>query len=461
MSRTRPNIVYIVCHDLGKHLNCYGISEVTSPGLDRLAGEGVMFTNYFCQSPACSPSRGCAMTGQYAHTNGLMGLINSGWAMPPETRTIVDEFNDAGYETVHFGFQHERYAPAENRYQIEGCPFYPWDDRDVRIQEWAEVAVDNAIAYLTNHAGSDQPFYLNIGTLEVHESRWGGTQFLVGSAENRSDVYGVDPRDRVNIPANLPDTPLFRERMARFQGAIRYLDSQVQRLLNAIGRLGYRENTIVVFTTDHGIANERAKGWLYDRGVEIALLMRLPADLGAGALRHAVVDDLIANIDIAPTLLEAAGIPIPSRIQGRSFWPRLIGAPYEPREALVTERNYHGEFDPMRAVRTRRYHYIRNFDADARRAHLPTDLSPAQRAAFRLPQRLWPEHTAPRPTEELYDICADPNEWDNLAENPQFAGVKDELAQHLDRWMIETVDPLTAGPIPDRLNPWSVPYREA
>jgi arylsulfatase A-like enzyme len=142
MPRPRPNIIYVVRHDLGKHLSCHGAEGVTSPSLDRFAREGVLFAKAFCSSPCWSPSRGGAMTGQYAHSSGLMGLINLGWSMPEETRIIVDHLNDAGYETAHFGFRHERYDPATNRYQVEGVPFYPWHDTFPHEEDGIENVVD-------------------------------------------------------------------------------------------------------------------------------------------------------------------------------------------------------------------------------------------------------------------------------------------------------------------------------
>ena len=115
MPTQRPNILYVICHDLGKQLGCYGLG-LDSPNLDRFAAGGALFGSAFCNSPACSPSRGCAMSGQYAHTNGLMGLVNQGWSMPESTRTIVDELNDAGYQTAHFGLQ---YVQMNKRFAAE------------------------------------------------------------------------------------------------------------------------------------------------------------------------------------------------------------------------------------------------------------------------------------------------------------------------------------------------------
>ena len=214
----RLNIIYLVCHDIGKHLNCYGAVGVPSLNIDGFAREGALFTSYFTSSPCCSPSRGCAMSGQYAHTNGLMGLVNLGWSMPVETKTIVDVFNDAGYETAHFGFQHERYNATANRYQVEGLPDYPEDDwASDRDEEWADRAIPKAISYLEEKVNSDQPFYLNIGTVEVHASRW-ESNFPEGHIQNRIEVYGEDPPNQVFVPPHLPDVPAIRHRTGTVSG---------------------------------------------------------------------------------------------------------------------------------------------------------------------------------------------------------------------------------------------------
>lgn len=437
MPATRPNIIYIVCHDLGRHLGCYG-ADVPSPNLDRFATGGVTFTRAFCSSPACSPSRGCAMTGQYAHTNGLMGLVNRGWSLPEERRTIVDELNDAGYETAHFGMQHERYSAAANRYRVEG--------HRTESDTFAENAVADAVAYLESRAGSPTPFYLNVGTFEVHPSRW-----LATMPHNRLEHYDVDPPRDVYVPPFLPDVPAVREALGQFQGAIRFLDAQVQRLFDAVERAGHRDNTLVVFTTDHGIAAHRAKTTLYDRGTEITLLLQMPGTIGV-AETHS---HLIQNIDILPTLLEAAGVAIPPRVQGKSFWPLLTGGTYEPHPAIVTERNWHSaQYDPMRSVRTERFHYIRNFDEHPLRQWLPHEILRGPSAAAPTFDAVWPAMTEPRAAEELYDMTADPEEFTNLAGDERHGPVKRELAATLDDWMRRTDDPLLRGPIPDRLNPW-------
>jgi N-sulfoglucosamine sulfohydrolase len=438
MGDTRPNIVYFVCHDLGKHLGCYD-AMVASPNLDAFAAGGVRFANAFCSSPACSPSRACAMTGKYAHVSGAMGLAHMGWSLAPEQKSVVDYLNESGYETVHTGHMHERH-PGMNRYQLDLVEH--WRDWDTA------AAVDRAIAYLEDRPASGAPFYLNVGTMEVHASVW----------DKKLDVYGGPvPDDEVYVPHYLPDSPALRAKLARFQAAIRYMDTHFQRLVDAVDRLGLRDDTFVVFTTDHGISAPRAKGTLYDRGVEISLMVRLPGGERAGGVCH----ELIPNIDVAPTVLEIAGIETPADMNGRSFLPWLRGEPYEPHEMIFTERNFHGEhpyrgaeefidlYDPTRAVRTRAFHYIRWFDPGLKkRPWLYHEVAPGDdRGDW---DSFGPEPTEPRNEEELYHVPHDPGEVRDVAWRPEYGAVKRRLAEALATWMRDTDDPVLRGEVPER-----------
>lgn len=438
MSDPRPNVILIIPHDLGKELGCYG-RAIHSPHLDAFAQRGIRFDNAFCTSPCCSPARGCLYTGQCAHTNGMMGLAHGGWPLPLETRTLVDHWNDAGYETIHVGYQHERLYVKQNRYQVE-----TYDHEGVFV----ERAVDTVIDYLKSRRNSARPFYLNVGSIEVHACKWGDPD----GPYSRVPVYGKLPPEEVSVPDFLPDTPAIRDSLARFQACIHYYDSKIGLLFEAIRDLGYADDTIVLFITDHGISGSGAKGTLWDRGTEIACMMQLPGEMGAGS----VVEHLIPNIDIAPTLLEATGVPVPSEIEGRSFWPLLNGGSYEPNEQIFTERNYHGaasggnrvSYDPMRSVRTREFHYIRNFDLSAKRALRACDRDRLGEEPTGSLGNPWPGLALPKEPEELYRIIDDPQECRNLAGTAEFEPVRQDLADRLDKWMEDTDDPLLQGAIP-------------
>ncbi|TVR46743.1 MAG: hypothetical protein EA425_16825 [Puniceicoccaceae bacterium] len=436
----RPNIIYLVVHDLGRHLGCYG-KAVSTPHLDAFAARSLRFDHAFCASPACSPSRMAAMTGLHAHTSGGLGLAHMGWSLRPEIRTLVDAFNDAGYVTAHFGLNHERHA-GTNRYQVDGE--HDWADWKM------SRALDQAIDWLEARPAAAPPFYLNIGTTEVHASGWHRLSETEAAAK-----YGF-PVDAaaVELPAHLPDTPGNRSAMAKFEACIRYMDAQFERLNSTLDRLGLYENSIVVFTTDHGIAGNRAKGTLFDAGTEIALLMRAPF------VRPGTTRALVSNLDFAPTLLEAAGLPLPEYLQGRSFLPVLTGEATSVQDAIFTQRNFHGErvshregfqdhYDPSRSIRTTEWHYIRHY-AQRPEPWRPGAGRPPEAGDWGAPLRIAELPADLRPFEELYHTRDDPHEFRNLADDPGCAEVKRSLASRLLAWQIETDDPALRGEVPVR-----------
>lgn len=355
------------------------------------------------------------MTGRYAHSNGQIGLTHRGFPLPEEERTIIDYLNAAGYLTAHIGFQHERHDRTQNRYQLYGPDGGP-------CEEGAKAAAD----FLASHDRNGRaPFYLNVGFQEVH------LPFM-------RDVYTPDDPASVSVPGWLPDNPAVRQELARFNGAIRWMDQSVGVVMDALRRTSLDDDTLVMFTTDHGMAFPRAKGMLYDPGIGVALIMRLPTGMGGSGL---VVDDLISTVDVAPTLLELAGAPAPSAIQGRSFLGLLTGGSYAPNECIFAEKNYHDCYDPIRGVRTSSYKYLRNLE-NRPQIILASDMKRSSAA-----EEMWPWASEPRAAEELYDLEADPDELHNLAESPGMARVKAELAASLQRWMESTDDPILRGPV--------------
>jgi arylsulfatase A-like enzyme len=438
------NVIYLVSHDTGRFLGCYGRPLGVTPNLDRFAADNVRFARAYCSAPCCGPSRCCVMTGKYSRRTGTLGLGGMGWDLPDAERTIVDDFNDAGYTTVHMGFCHER-RYGEMRYQVDGKRHVD-DERYWKCS--AHLVVDNALDWLQRE-GRKRPFYMNLGIGETH----------VGHLGVRDYGPQVPPQD-VWLPPVVPDTAATRDFFGRWYAEVRYFDQQVGRLLAGIEQLGFADDTLVVLTTDHGITTQRGKGHLYETGAEIFLLARLP-----GGARRSVVDHLIPNIDFRPTILDACGLPVPEGLDGRSFLPLLSGSDgYRPHERVFTERNYHGElitrggdtymdkFDPQRAVRTPDLHYIRHVRPQARsrpwyRAEL-TDLIPLGPHTF--PSAM-PIEDQPRPTEELYDLRHDPWEQDNLADRPEYQAQKRALAADLDRWNRETDDPALKYELPPPL----------
>jgi arylsulfatase A-like enzyme len=406
----RSSVVFLTCHDLGQHLGCYGQTTVTSPALDGLAAAGVRFARSFCTAPQCSPSRASLHTGRYPHNAGVMGLAHPpfGWRLDPRERHTTQLLGEAGYATALVGMQHliEHGAEHELGY-AHVLPVAPaYEEADATVSLLRELARQQ-----------DQPFYLEVGFEEPHRP------YAFGGAQ-------PDSSRGVAIPPYLPDAPESRQDLAAFQGAIRQMDDGVGRILRALDDLGIA-------------ALPRAKCTLYDPGIEVALLWRWPAKLQGGR----VISDMVSNVDVTPSLLEALGVAVPASVQGRSFWPLLSesgsGSPraYAPRGEVFAEKTFHTYYEPMRAIRTLDTKLIVNFEVSTT-VDVPADI----RASPIYPLML-AQFGGIRPPVELYDLQADPWEQRNLADVPEMRAIQADLRERLLVWMEETDDPLLRGPI--------------
>lgn len=416
----RPHILMIISHDTGRHLGCYGAS-VATPNLDRLAAEGVRFAQSFCVAAQCSPSRGSLMTGRYPHRNGLIGLAHLGWSLNPDEICLPEYLNRTGYETHLFGFQHEAPRDQADRLgyqQIHPAPHNYIDEVVPLVEEFLRA----------RSPGSDSPpLFLMVGVEETHR-------------EFQQPIYTPDDPNTVAVPTYLPDAPGVREDLAWFHGTVKALDAGVGRILAALERAGMSADTLVIYTTDHGIAFPRAKGMSYDPGLETALLMRWPDRIPPGLVRR----QMVTHLDFLPTLLELVGAPQPAHLDGRSYLPLLAEEGSPPREHFFVEMTWHDRYNPHRGIRTDRFKYIRNFDPDATLVYVPLDIHKGP-AGTALPREYYDER---RPEEELYDLSSDPLERHNLAGDPGYAEVVVDLRTRVQRWMEQTRDPLLKGPVP-------------
>lgn len=425
----QPNILLIHWHDVGRHLGAYGRPDVPSPNVDALAADGVRFDQAYCTAPLCSPARGSLFTGRYPHSNGLMGLSHVGWEYAANERTLPMELGEAGYRTTLIGLQHESSDPRSLGFdEVQHL---------VAPEQYAGAVAELAAVHLKDVAAERQPFFLTVGFFEPHRPY---PEALYEHA---------DPAE-IEVPAFLPDTEAVRRDLAGFHGAIATADAATGMVLDALDTSGLADDTVVVFTSDHGMAFPRAKSTLYDPGLEVALIVRLPEGLRR---RGEATDQLVSHVDVMPTLLELAGVDPPERIQGRSFAPWLRGEPYVPRLEIHAEKNWHDpdQYDPIRCVRTERYKYIRSFEPRLR-TPLPGDIRASLSATS-----LEPWDREPRAAVELYDLEADPLERHNLAGDPTHAEVESDLAKRLDVWRRDTQDPLLVAPIPPPRRPGRLP----
>jgi len=421
----RPNILYIHSHDTGRYIEPYGNASAT-PQLASLAEGGVLFRNAFSAAPTCSPSRAALLTGQAPHSCGMLGLAHRGFALYDYRHHLVGTLRSHGYLTALAGVQHVAHgSPSDIPFgggpepggEDGGLPAWKIIGYD-RYLGGYETAHEEAVRFIS--APPPGPFFLSVGFFETH----------------REFPELEDPReaDQVAPPAPLPDLPAIRTDRARYERSVRELDRKIGLVLEALDRSGRAENTLVIATTDHGIAFPRMKSHLTDDGVGVYLIMRGPRDFEGGR----VVDALVSQIDLFPTLCDYLEIERPEWLQGRSLLPILRGERPEVNDRIFAEVSYHAAYEPQRCVRTPRYKYIARYDGRTTPVLPNIDDGESKNALL---ESGW----FPVEAEALYDLLFDPHETNNLAGEAQYAQRLSELRGTLLEWMRSTADPLLAG----------------
>ncbi len=429
---SNPNILLIHCHDLGRQLGCYG-RDAETPNIDALAEEGALFENHFVTAPQCSPSRASLMTGLHPHANGMIGLAHMDWELWEGVKALPAYLNEAGYETHMFGLQHITDEPGGLGFEYihsEGN-LLPASSPAIHEVNRARDVAETFKMFLKKHS-YHEPFFASVGMFELHRIN---IRDRFGFNDGQYDT--ADP-ETVTVPSYLPDCEGIREDIAEMDGMLEALDEGVGTIMSALDTAGLDENTLVIFTTEHGIAFPRAKGSCYDAGIEAALLMRLP-ELIEGGKRY---DELVSNVDLLPTILNLIEQTPPDDIAGRSFLPVLADGKYLPRHCIFAEMSWHDRYNPVRAVRTDQYKYIRSF------WHLPSVYLSTDVFVSKAGRELREQYYADsRPYEQLYDLERDPDEQANRADEQEYEAVRTELETRLYNWMEQTDDPLLEGPI--------------
>jgi N-sulfoglucosamine sulfohydrolase len=407
-----PNILYLNSHDTGQYVQPYG-NAIPTPNIQWLADQGVMFRNAFCAAPSCSGSRAALLTGSYCHNNGMMGLAHRGFALYDYDQHIVRTLSNAGYHTELIGEQHVSEDPSILGYDIVH------DIENTTVNSVAPAAIE-ALG-----SGIPEPFFVSVGFFETHRSF-----FAPSSVRDR--MYSQPP-------PFLPDTAEIRQDVAAYKASARSLDHGVGAVLNTLHETGLDRNTLVICTTDHGLAFPTAKASLLDRGIGVMLIMR-----GPGMPPGVVHDELVSQIDIFPTICEIAGIEAPPWLQGLSVVGLVSGAePPEVRSEIFSELTYHAAYEPQRAIRTERFKYVRRFDDYPYPVLANCDESPSKDAYL---ARGWAQRKVAR--ESLHDMFFNPGEGRNVIDDPDYAPVAADLRRRLKLWMQETSDPLLDGPVP-------------
>jgi len=444
----RPNILLIVSEDNGPELGCYGDPFARTPNLDHLAAQGVRFERAFVTQAGCSQSRASILTGLYPHQHGQIGLATWGFRLSrDDTPNLVRTLKDAGYRTGIIGKLH--IAPES---------VFPFDFRAI---ESGNFARKNLRAYATQAKAfieeSDRPFFLIVNYPEAH-SPWLRqveelpADPLAGNEVKAMPYMGIDP-------------PGLRETVADYYNSIARLDALVGDLLEVLQKSGRADDTLVVYTSDHGADMLRGKRTCYEGGLRIPLLLRWP-----GRIEPQVRGELVSTTDLVPTVLNAAGLPAFPGLPGRALQPLLTADETPWREHVFAEYHLHSaaNFFPQRAVRTDRYKLIENLLPDRKHPDFDTTLrklskEAAPEGAGRGPDLEAALAAAPPdvaaayermrrpPRFELYDLQDDPHEFRNLAGSPEHADTLAELSKTLTTWRRATQDPLLDPDILQRL----------
>ena len=443
----QPNIMLMVVEDLGPRIGAYGDPLARTPNIDRLAAEGVRYTNVFTTSGVCAPSRAALITGMHQQAIGAQhmrtasfGRLNEGAlgtfstpgpayeAVPPAfVKGFPERLRAAGYFTMN---------NVKTDYQF-GEPFTIWD-RSGDAVSLADRDPDKPFFFMLSHFGTHESGMFRRGFADQFE--WSKRIFALNDAGLARLNERTDPA-RVAVPAYLPDTPEVRSDIARHYDNIAVMDLWVGERLEELRAAGLLESTVVIWTTDHGDGLPRAKRTIYDSGLHVPFIVRLPNRERAGT----VDARLVSFVDLAPTLLSLAGVSVPSHLHGQDFLDEAA-----PRRRYVhAARDRLDELpDRSRAVRDARFKYLRNYlperpllgvlyfrenlasMAELRRLHREQALAPTLR-----------EYLEPvRPPEELYDLADDPDEMRNRVDDPAFRDELHRLRTELDRWLNEVGD---------------------
>ena len=424
---SRPNILFVIADDWSyPHAGVYGDSVSRTPAFDKIASEGVLFTNAFCASPSCTPSRGAILTGQAIHRLEEGAHLHS--ILRPKFAVYPELLQNAGY-TV--GFTGKGWSPGSVKQS--GRKENPAGPKFAGFAKFLK----------TVPAG--KPFCFWFGSVNPHRPYEKGS----GAAS------GLRP-EQVKVPPFLPDTPEVRGDILDYYREVQLFDEQVAGLMKQLEESGRARNTILVVTSDNGMPFPRAKTNLYDCGTHMPLAIRWPAKAKAGCK----VDDFVSFTDFAPTFLEAAGLkPLPA-MTGDSFLDTLISGKSRGDDAVYLERERHtncrpnnGSY-PMRAIRTKDHLYVRNLrpdrwpvgDPGGDRPYADIDASPSKDIVTagkddKSIATFYKLACAKRPSEELYDLAKDSWQLTNVADDPAYADAKRKLSAQLLKWMTDTRDP--------------------
>lgn len=432
--RNRMNIIYLHTHDSGRFFSPRGYQDMT-PEIDAFSKTAMVFQQAYCAAPTCSPSRAALLTGQSPHACGMTGLahIGTGWRLNEYRHHLASFLRENGYETVLCGIQHEAPITEMIGYsQIIGRRHLMNEKKNV-MESLDYDNTQTACEYLRAHVNANSPFFLSVGLFSTHR-------------EFPAEIGSVDLQ-RICVPKQLPDCAQIRDDFAHFQASLRVADNCIGKIIQAVRDYGLENNTMILLTTDHGIAFPRMKCTLYDDGIGVNLIIRIP-----GITKQGSTDVLVSHLDVFPTICDVIGVAKPEWLEGYSMLPYLTGTADRVRDAIFAEVTYHVSYEPQRCVRTERYKLIRYFENAVKMA--PANIDDSMSKELLVSNGFLEQH---RDEVCMYDLLLDPCERVNLAYDPGHQDIRDSMEKMLERWMLDTNDPLLNGHVCEPGNSYSLP----
>ena len=418
-----PNIIWLVAEDISPALGCYGDQLAKTPNIDRIASQGIRFDKAYATAPICAPARSCLMTGLYATSMGTQHL-RCEIPFSNQLKTLPEYLSAAGYFTSNRNKTDYNFDP-EDRWEHWSGSYAPWRQRQ----------------------DADQPFYSFINVGPSHEGSVNNDERYSESISEIPVDDLVDPQ-LVTVPPYYPDSDQSREVWARYYNVLQALDRTVGMVLDSLEADGLMDETIIFFFGDHGFGMPRYKRWLYNTGLHVPLVVSVPekyqhlfsTDPGGST------DQMVSFVDFPPTVLNLAGAEIPKTMEGQPF---LGAAVPSPRDHIFAARDRADDmYEMSRAVMNDRHIYIRHY-----MPHLPYIQSgyiySDVKFGFRTLREAMLEGSlneeqlkmwSAKPIEELYDLDADPQELNNVANNADYASIKNQLKKRLEHWMVEHKD---------------------